>query len=397
MTRSLVAIAAIIVAIAGCAGPASPTSPAVAAASSQPSPTSSPASTASASPHPSIGVTAPIPDALRYVWLGPARDIPVLGGPLALSIIRFRGSKLDVIFGEQGENALNSTVSVSAPGQVRVTSVNTIGGCHVGDEGIYDWTTTADGAGLTITKVAEACSPRAEAVVGDWVRAACKDFGCLGDLEAGRHQTAFFEPLGQPAGSSGKWRMQYGQLSYAVPGGWANADDAPGFYNIVLQDAYAKPASNETAYPGISLVADAAVAAQDDACSAKVEPGVGKSSGEMAARIARIPSLQVGAPTRISIAGRSGTMFDVSLRLGWNRFCSVRGGVPVIRENVDSADGSDWRMTATGRWRLILLDVAKGRTMAILIDALDEPSRFDDLVAQAMPIVTSFEFHPPTP
>ena len=395
MTRSLGAMAALVLVVAGCAGGASPSASGVAATS--PSPSSSPAPTVSATPRPSLAATSPIPDALTHVWLGAARDIPALNGPLAVSIIRFRGSKLDFIFGEQGEEALNSTVSVSAPGQVRFTSVNTRGGCEVGDEGSYEWTTTADGAGLTITKVAEACSPRAEAVVGDWVRAACKDFGCLGDLEAGTHQTAFFEPLGQPAGSSEKWRMQYGQLSYTVPDGWANADDAPAFYNIVLQDAYAKPASNEMAYPGISLVADAAVAAQDAACSAKVEPGVGKSSGEMAARIARIPSLQVGARTPISIAGRSGTMFDVSLRPGWNRFCSVGGGVPVIRENVDSADGSDWRMTATGRWRLILLDVAKGRTMAILIDALDEPSRFDDLVAQAMPIVTSFEFHPPTP
>lgn len=391
MTRSIAGIAAITFAVIGCAGAASPSGPGVAATPAASS------STVSAAPRPSVEAKTPIPDELLFVWLGPARDIPALGGPLALSIIRFRGSNLDFIFGEQGEEALNSNVFVSAPGQVRFTSANTTGGCHVGDEGMYDWTTTADGAGMTMTKVTEACSPRAEAAVGEWIRAACKDFGCLGDLEAGTHKTAFFEPQGPPAGSSGSWRMQYGQLSYTVPGGWANADDAPGFYNIVLQDAYAKPASDETAYPGISLVADAAVAAQDDACSAKVEPGVGKSSGEMAARIARIPGLQVGAPTRVTIAGRSGTMFDVALRPGWNRFCSVDGGVPVIRENVDSADGLDWRMTAAGRWRLILLDVAAGRTMAILIDALDEPSRFDDLVAQAMPIVTSFELHLTTP
>jgi hypothetical protein len=70
----------------------------------------------------------------------------------------------------------------------------------------------------------------------------------------------------------------------------------------------------------------------------------------------------------------------------------VGGGVPDPRRGDD-----EWRMTATSRWRLILVDVAKGRTMAILIDAFDEPSRFDDLVAEAMPIVTSFEFHLPAP
>ena len=153
----------------------------------------------------------------------------------------------------------------------------------------------------------------------------------------------------------------------------------------------------ETAYPGISLVADAAVAAQDDACSAKVEPGVGNGSSDDGGPDRRIPSVKVGAAARISVAGRSGTMFDVSLKPGWDRFCSVGGGVPVIRENVDSADGLDWRMTATGRWRVILVDVAPGRTMAIVVDALGEPSQFDALVAEAMPIVTSFELHPPTP
>ena len=219
MTRSIVAMVAIIVAVAGCASSAPASGTGVATA---PSPPATSAPPASAAPRPSTEVTAEIPADLRHVWLGPARDIAALDGPQALSIIRIRGEKFDYIFGAQGEEALNSSVAVSAEGQIRLTSANTTGGCQVGDEGVYDWTTTADGAGLTMTKVAEACSPRAEAVVGDWVRAACKDFGCLGDLDAGAHRTAFFEPLGQPAGSS-TWRMQYGQLSYTVPSGWANA------------------------------------------------------------------------------------------------------------------------------------------------------------------------------
>lgn len=399
MTRSLVATAAIIVAIAGCAGAASSSGSGVAGASS-PSISPSPASTVSATPRPSSETTAPVPDALRYVWLGPARDIPALGGPLALSIIRFRGSNFDFIFGGQGEEALNSTVSVSAPGQVRFTSSNTSGGCGVDDEGIYDWMTAADGAGLTMTKVSETCSPRGEAVVGDWVRAACKEFGCVGDLEAGTHQTAFFEPLGDPTALTGSWRMQYSSMSYTVPSGWANAVDDPNLYNLVPQDEYAKTVPDATRYPGVILLPDVDVAAQDEACSSKVEPGVGPSAGEIADRIARIPSLEVGPAIPITVAGRSGTMLDVALTDGWSRFCLVDGGVPVLRQGGEATDGIggwDRRMTATERWRLILVDVAKGRTMAILIDDSSVPSRFDDLVAQAMPIVTSFEFHPPTP
>lgn len=341
-----------------------------------------------------------IPVDLQYVWLGPARDIEALGGPQALSIIRIRGAKFDYIFGGRGEEALNSSVAVSAEGQVRLTSANTTGGCHVGDEGVYDWTTTADGAGLTMTTVSETCSSRAEAVVGHWVRAACKEFGCLGNLDAGTHQTAFFEPLGDRTAFTGSWRMQYGSMSYTVPRGWANTVDDPNFYNLVPEDEYAKAVPDATRYPGVILLPDVNVAAQDEACSPKVEPGVGPSAGEMAARIARIPSLEVGPATPITVAGRSGTMLDVALTDGWSRFCVVDGGVPVLRQGGEATDGIggwDRRMTAVDRWRLILVDVAKGRTMAILIDDASVPSRFDDLVAQAMPIVTSFEFHPPTP
>jgi hypothetical protein len=386
MMKSSVAIVTIVMAVAGCAGAASPSGAGTAAA---PSPASTSGPTLSVAPVPSVEATTPIPDELRHVWLGPARDISALGGPQAVSILLIEDATFYFIFGAHGEDALNSTVSIAAPGEVRFVSTNTTGGCHVGDEGIYDWTTSADGAGLTMTKVTEACSPRAEAVVGDWVRAACKspDFGCLGNLEAGTHRTAFLEPLGQPAAFGPTWRMLYGQLSYTVPSGWANAVDDPNLYNLVAQDEYAKTVPDVSRYPGIVIVPDVAVAAQDAACSPKVEPGVGQSSAEIAARIARIPSLAVGSATSISISGRSGTMIDVALKPGWAQSCAVGGGVPVLRRGDD-----EWRMTATSRWRLILVDVADGRTMAILIGSFDDLSRFDDLVADAMPIVQSFDF-----
>ena len=188
--------------------------------------------------------------------------------------------------------------------------------------------------------------------------------------------------------------MHYGGLSYTVPSGWANAVDDPNFYNIVRQEEYAKAAPDVLQYPGIVLLPDVAVAAQDDACSAGVERGIGRSSVEIAARIARIPSLRVGEATAIDIGGRSGTMLEVALAAGWTRFCPDGSGVPVLR---GAAGGDDRRMTAQSRWRLILVDIANGRTMAILIDSVDRPSGFDALVADAMPIVTSFEFHLPAP
>jgi hypothetical protein len=380
MKRSIVAIAA-IVAFAGCGGGAS--SPSAGAGASL-APTATVAKTAS------LDAVTPVPAALKSVWLGPAREIAGLGGPQALTIMRIRGGdagtvSLDVIVGGQGQEALNSTVTAPAPGQIEFISV-TAPGCAAGDKGTYRWTTTADGTGLTMTEVTDVCASRAEALVGEWIRSACKEFGCLGDLEPGRHQTSFFELIADPTAFTGSWRMQYGQVSYTVPTGWANAVDDPGFYNIVTQEEYAKTAPDLTLDAGISLFPDQDVAAQDEACSPNVEPGVRRTSAEIAARIAIIPSLDVGLASPTTTGGRSGTMLDVALKQGWSDFCAVDGGVPVL---------SSRRIYAGERWRLILLDVADDNTLAIIIGDASSPSRFDDVVTGAMPIVSSFEFEEP--
>ena len=49
--------------------------------------------------------------------------------------------------------------------------------------------------------------------------------------------------------------------------------------------------------------------------------------------------------------------------------------------------------------RLILLDLTDGRTLSITVFSLEpsQPSAFDAQVAEVMPIIESFEFHPGTP
>ncbi len=111
------------------------------------------------------------------------------------------------------------------------------------------------------------------------------------------------------------------------------------------------------------------------------------------------PGLVVSDPTPITIDGRSGTMLDLSLSPIWTQTCPDMNGVPtapVIRK-ADDGWAWDWRLAAPDHWRLILLDIADGKALAIVIDDSSQPSRFDELVAQAMPIVESFQFHPPAP
>jgi hypothetical protein len=64
---------------------------------------------------------------------------------------------------------------------------------------------------------------------------------------------------------------------------------------------------------------------------------------------------------------------------------------PVIR-GVGSQGGWDWRMSAVEKWRLILLDLGGNDVVAIVLDDSSSPSRFDELVSEAMPIVESFRF-----
>jgi hypothetical protein len=104
--------------------------------------------------------------------------------------------------------------------------------------------------------------------------------------------------------------------------------------------------------------------------------------------------LVVSAPTSIVIGGRQGKVVDVALSPDYTQACPGMNGVPsapVLRE-AGSVDGWDWRMSAPEHWRLILLDLGSGDVVAIFIDDSSTPSRFDELVAQAMPIVQSFTF-----
>lgn len=337
---------------------------------------------------PSVRPTvAPIPDALLHVWLGPPRSVAGLGGPQELSIIRFRDVRFDFINGQFGAEALNSFISAEGPDSVLIVSQGPSGGCQSNDAGTYRWATSTNGEHLTITALDEACPARAEAVTGEWVRAACKDFGCLGSIDAGEHVTAFLEPLGQPAGSTG-WRMQYGAMSYTVPSGWANANDAGGLYNLVLQTDYAKDVPDESAYPGIYLLVDPGVAKPAQACTDEVTPGAGLDGAQIVAALSAVRGVEIGKATDITVAGTVGTARDVAMAAGTADRCAASGGIPLL---------TDRRLRPGEHWRLILVDLSAAHRLAIVVDDAGQPRRFDDLVGQATPIIESFELHPPTP
>ena len=95
-------------------------------------------------------------------------------------------------------------------------------------------------------------------------------------------------------------------------------------------------------------------------------------------------------------------MLDLRLAPSWTGGC-LDAGWPDRRDadpcRVGTEVGPVCGIAPTMPVRLILLDLGDGRTMAIGIFDLgpSEPAQFDEQVAEAMPVIESFEFHPPTP
>jgi hypothetical protein len=61
--------------------------------------------------------------------------------------------------------------------------------------------------------------------------------------------------------------------------------------------------------------------------------------------------------------------------------------------NDNSTEPFDWGLTAGGHMRLFLLHLPDGRTMLIDVEAPDAAT-FDPLLADAMRVMGTFEFHP---
>jgi hypothetical protein len=102
----------------------------------------------------------------------------------------------------------------------------------------------------------------------------------------------------------------------------------------------------------------------------------------------------------VRIGGYDGQMLDLQLAPSWTGGCRAPDG-PFVAMPI--LDGTEFEMGAgvglgpNGSFRLILLDLTGGRTMAIAVFGAgpSQPSQLDEEVAGAMPIIESFEFHPP--
>ena len=336
-------------------------------------------------PIPSDLSIVPLPAGLQHPFLGPPRAIPGISSEPAAAILTFDGTTFT--FSTGAGNVLASTATITSSGQLQLTTEANGSTCELGDEGLYDYSLSPGGSLLTISGTDD-CAAREAALVGTWQTSNCRnpDNACLGDLEAGTYSSQFFEPRPQ-----GEWRHRFGALTYTVPGGWAATSDFPDGYVLTTQEAYAAADPNAdgcAACPdGITVLA-APTAASDD-CVDEAAPGVGTSAAELAAWVEGNSNFVVERQPSETIDGQPAIVLVVEMAEGATGLCGDAGeaGAPIFY------NGWHLAIAAGDRQAFILVDLAGGGTVLVNVDGVD-PANLDALLAQALPIIESFEFPP---
>ena len=154
-------------------------------------PSTSPSPSPSATPYPS---PLPLPSALVGGWLAPLRESPIEMGTVSsiyFGALDGNPDAPDFAIGGPGGGEWNAPARVReiGPGLIELTATGSLGGCRIGDVGRYRWSTSTDGAWLTLTAVDDACAGRVAVAPGTWVRTGSAD------NHGGPLVSANFEPI----------------------------------------------------------------------------------------------------------------------------------------------------------------------------------------------------------
>lgn len=378
--------AALVVAIGGAILLTRPSQPGVGGPSAP--------SSLSPSAAPSPTVTGAIPAALQSMWVGPKRTIA--GFP---NDERYRFLLSDTTLGFP-DDSLQSAVfmsdaATSAPSELQFTTTHASVGCQAGDVGRYAWSLSPSGGQLTLVTKADACSSRSAALAGAWFRVGCKNTqsGCLGDLSAaGTYPSQYFTPM---LGLGDAWSPSWGAVTYTVPAGWANSFDWPNTFGLTPSDDYASETAAgppNGAYHEIDLYRAPAATAQNAECSKALISSVPATVDGLIGYIRGLKSIVSTVPAAITVDGHPGQWVDVKIAPTWTATCpDVPASAPTASYLAYAgSDNDDYRIGLSGheQQRLVFVDLGSGKVMLILVDSVD-PTRFDQLVADAMPMIGS--------
>jgi hypothetical protein len=388
--RPALAAVVVVIIVAGGALILNRGTPGPAGVTATPSP--SPTSTPFASPSAAVSSAAPLPAGLAVVWQGPPRDIPGLHSSTRTRL-NFDTKSFWLTGDTYGGRNFESTASVTGPGSLQLVSqIST--GCSAGDVGDYHWSLSPMGKILTISPGPDACAARADALAGTWYTStACKTDpgGCLGDLEAGTFPTQYIDMQLDPGAS---WQPAFGAITYTVPDGWSNSSDWPTTFSLTPSVDYAnetKDGPRAGATHQITLFADPA--ALGTACDDIVLSSVPRTVDGLMAHLTDSKALTPSTVHAITIGGHTAKWVDIALASTWTAKCpgDPNPSASLLVQTDDPKNGWGYGLSDKERARVILVDLGSGHTGLIVIDSTD-PTRFDQLATDAMPIIESFTF-----
>lgn len=206
------------------------------------------------------------------------------------------------------------------------------------------------------------------AVFPDWYTqgATTCDPNCAGELSAGTHTSRFFVPA----------------VTYTVPAGWINGSDADFGYDLFpdTPSNQAEFARSNDVDQNIAISATDGWADDWGICPGRYTWGDALTAAEIIGALTASKNLVTTAPVPVTIGGLTGQQLDIHLSPSWTGTC------PLDPEDPPDKDFKDIRL------RLLVLDFPDGSDVVpILIQSL-HAAEFDAFVADATPIVESFEF-----
>jgi hypothetical protein len=164
-------------------------------------------------------------------------------------------------------------------------------------------------------------------------------------------------------------------FAYEVPPDWTFSGDGDRYFSLET------PGSTGTDVIALSSV----VAAATD-CSLRPARSVGTSSDAMTSWLVAHPALSATAPRPVTLGAATGSYVDVQLANDWNQRCAQ--GLPLVTGH--PGDPQSWSIDWGMKERFYVLDLPSGDTVTIVITGV--ASDFQNLIAEAAPVVESFRF-----
>ena len=194
----------------------------------------------------------------------------------------------------------------------------------------------------------------------------CEDdlAGCAGPLDAGTHRSTQLVP----------------PLQYDLPdGSWANVIDLPGLYKIDSADG-----------PQVLVWTDASMTDQASPCSNEPDPTRGRAAADWVEAVTTHPGLVASDVVDLSVSGRPGRQFELSVAPDWTQTCPTHSGpyVTLLTQPVED-QVAEYGVPSDRRLLLTVVDIGSS-TVVIQAYGPTDPTEFDRTMDPIRTIIDSF-------